>query len=93
MLQVPLLPHLKQQRKKKPIYSTNLKAILKSNMLVILVGLEFRVNTTAQVMCHSQHINERNKTPTFAIKYDKSDILFYTEYTMFSNLLANTKKW
>jgi len=49
------------------------------------------VNTTTQIICNSQHINEANITTKCTIKHDKFwQLLFFTASTMFKSLLANT---
>ena len=51
----------------------------------------FAVNTTTQVICNSQHINETNITTTFIINHEKFwKWLFFITYTKFVNLVANT---
>jgi hypothetical protein len=49
------------------------------------------VTTMAYIICNSQHINETNITTTFTTKCDRLlQLLFFTAYTMFLNLLAKT---
>jgi len=61
---------MKQESKKK---ITKLKALSHSEVQNIGSSMYvkgFAVNTTTQVICNSQHINETNITNTFIINHD-----------------------